>query len=336
MRRTAVMAAAMPLVAAALIGGVLVATNHARLPSLPALTSPTPSPSGNAGSGTLPCERANAPTPFAGVAVNPAIGANVRSFERLTGAPIHVVEFYNSFSRPFQRSEAAQASALGALPLIQLNPRNLSLAQIAAGQYDSSIRAYADSVRAFRCRVILSFGHEMNGWWYTWGLPHTTPATFKAAWHHIHDIFAARHVTNVIWSWDPTHQYQQYQSGKTATLASKWYPGDAYVDWVGIDGYMGPGQDFRQVFGVALRSIRSVTSKPIYLAETGVASGPNEARQIAELFAGARQWHMVGLIWFNMNRKNTWSLVGRPAADAAYRKAMASFEALRPGQVRGG
>ena len=60
--------------------------------------------------------------------------------------------------------------------------KDVSLASIAVGHYDAYLRTYAHAVRTFRCRVVLSFGHEMNGSWYSWGRPQTSPATFIAAW----------------------------------------------------------------------------------------------------------------------------------------------------------
>jgi beta-mannanase len=316
-KRNALPALAMPVAAAAAMAGLLVASHRTTLPSL----SPSPSAEGSrAAANAVPCERAIARRPFTGIAVNPQITAHVRSFQRVTGTRVQLAEFYNPFTKPFQRWEAQQATALGDLPLIQLNPRHISLSRIAAGRYDGMIRRYADAVRDFRCRVVISFGHEMNGWWYTWGEPWTRPATFIAAWRHIHNIYVEEGATNVIWSWDPSHQFRY-----RATMASAWYPGNAYVDWVGIDGYLGRGQTFDQVFATQLRNIRHVTSKPVYLAETGVAGGPGQDWQIAGLFAALKRYKLTGLVWFDLNRKQPWRLEGRPAGLAAYRNAVAGL-----------
>jgi hypothetical protein len=320
MKRVFPATAVIPLAAAIVVGGVLLGTGHAIFGSH----------RHRAGDGAhavaarpFRCDRRTIATPFAGVAINPNISARVLSFEHATRAQVQVVEVFTAFGRPFAAGEAGQITALGALPLIQLNPRNISLAVIASGRYDARIRRYADAVRAFRCRVILSFGHEMNGWWYTWGRPDTTPAEFIAAWRHIHAVFSAQHVTNVTWSWDPSQQHRY----KRASFASQWYPGDAYVDLVGIDGYLGRGQTFADVFAAQLRNIRGVTAKPVFLAETGVAAGPDQASQIAGLFAGLKSYHLAGLIWFDLNRKQPWRLEGRQVALAAYHRALASLGA---------
>jgi mannan endo-1,4-beta-mannosidase len=323
---------AVPLVAVPLGAIVAIARSHAPGPEPPGTTAtPAPSRSRTPHPSPRPYPHVNAPCkgkipqPFAGIATNGNFAANVASFRHSTGARLRLVEFYNPFPGPFQSAEARQIESLGALPLIQLNPRRISMAQLASGAYDSYIASYARQVRAFPCHVVLSFGHEMNGWWYPWGLPWTRPSVFIAAWRHFHDVFAAERVRNVIWSWDPTHQHSQYKPGKTAHPAGMFYPGNKYVDWIGIDGYVGAGQNFNQFFRFQLRDIRRLTRKPIYLAETGVGDGAHEVAQVKDLFAGIWRWHLAGLVWFDLNRKNSWSLEGKPIKDAAVRRAVARF-----------
>lgn len=333
MNRTVISVIALPLAATVAIGGVLLASHHTAVPRL------TPGPvSSQPVARTVACKDATPATPFVGIAINPRIQPHVLSFQQATGTQVSVVEFYNRFQQHFQFSEAAQAVALGKLPLIQLDPRQpkgstaFVTAQIAEGHWDSHIRQYAEAVKKFRCEVALSFGHEMNGWWYPWGhcavhfpgcpQPGVRPATFKAAWKRIHDIFAALGVTNVIWCWDPTHQYRH--SG--ATLASQWYPGDKYVDWIGIDGYLGSGDNFATIFARQLRNIRRVAHRPIFLAETGVDGkhNPSQVRQINGMFAAVKRFGLIGLVWFELNRKQNWKLQGRPAAIAAFKNDAAS------------
>lgn len=331
-------ALAMPVLAALIVGGLLVATNHTKVPPLnpPPATSASPTPARSTAPAAAPEAMANAclgnvPQPFAGIAINNDVNTHVTDFQHLTGAHVKVVEVYNPFLNKFNVSEANQAIKLGALPLIQLNPRTVTMAQVASGAEDAYITRYADAVKNFRCYVVLSFGHEMNGWWYHWGMPWTTPSDFIAAWRHIHEIFANEGADNVIWSWDPSHQYAEVAPGKVASPASEWYPGNAYVDWIGIDGYLsqdagGQAQNFKEIFAHQLASIRSVAkSKLIYVAETGVAPGPHDLQQIADLFAGLKQYDLFGVIWFDVNAKQPWRLEGRPAAVTAYHKAVASF-----------
>jgi len=323
----------MPLTMAAIIGGVLVATHHTKIPALTLpVSSPIPSPGSAKSVGSAQVAMADAclgaiPENFTGIAVKKQIPIIVPQFQKNTSTPVKVVEVYNPFpGSKFNAAEADQAIRLGALPLIQLNPRTVTMAQIASGAEDRYIKSYALAVKKFRCDVVLSLGHEMNGWWYHWGLPWTQPATFIAAWRHVHGIFATAGATNVIWSWDPSHQYDQVAPGKVASPASEWYPGNAYVDWVGVDGYLGQDrngdlQNFGEIFSHQLASIESVAkNKLIYVAETGVAPGRFDVKQIAYLFAGLRQYKLHGVIWFEVDvtKKNDWRLGNRPVAAKAY------------------
>jgi hypothetical protein len=251
---------------------------------------------------------------FVGVAVNGDISSTVSSFTHTTGIHPSVVELYTLFGAGFPRLQAHRVVESGSAPFIQWNPRHATTGQIASGQYDAYVRRFADAAKRFGHQIVLSFAHEMNGTWYPWGRPHATPAQFIGAWRRIHTIFAKQHVTNVIWSWDPSH---------TGSPASQWWPGKRYVDWIGIDGYQRPGQTFQGIFGQQLRNIRHVTSKPIFIAETAVAPGAGQARQVTGLFEGVSRYKLIGFVWFDINRLKAWRLEGRPAAIHAFRRSAA-------------
>ena len=320
MNRAAVATLVMPFAAAAVFGALVVATHHTTVPPLSPSAFATPAPA----STPARCGREIVREPFAGIAVSRNVIAQVRVFRRATGADIRLVAYSSPFTRPFNPHHAQQVAALGALPLAQLDPRGISLRRIADGRYNWLVRRYADAVRAFGCRVVLSFGHDMNAWWNSWGMPHTRPATFIAAWRRIHDVFRQEGAGNVIWSWDPSHLEQQVP-GKVATSASEWYPGDAYVDWIGLDGSLGPGQTFDMAFGRQLDDIRRVTRKPVYLAATAVAAGKAQPRAITALFAAARRHHLIGLVWSDISGWQSAQLAGRPASLAAFRRAVAAL-----------
>ncbi len=65
--------------------------------------------------------------------------------------------------------------------------------------------------------------HEAEGGWFWWGAK--GPEPFKQLWRLMHDrLTNVYHLHNLVWV---------YSSG----TKPEWYPGDAYVDVVGIDGY---------------------------------------------------------------------------------------------------
>ena len=120
-------------------------------------------------------------------------------------------------------SFATTAANDGAVPLVQINPTNTNVAAIAAGQYDSYLSTYAKAVRAYHHPVILSFGHEMNGYWYSWGYTHTSPAVFVAAWRHIVTLFRTLEVQNVTWLWTINTIHKHAQGAISRPLVARQF-----------------------------------------------------------------------------------------------------------------
>jgi mannan endo-1,4-beta-mannosidase len=69
--------------------------------------------------------------------------------------------------------------------------------------------------------------HEMNGGWFWWGAH--APADFIAVWRHMFDYLTnTKKLHNLIWAYSPNHGQKP---------ADQYYPGDTYVDLVGLDAY---------------------------------------------------------------------------------------------------
>lgn len=247
-----------------------------------------------------------------GVALRRVTSADIASFTHATGVFPSIVEYYQAFGHDFSSLNAGHIAYVGARPLIQIDPHRVSMTAIAAGQYDPYLVKYADAVKGFGHPVLLSFGHEMNGTWSSWSEPFTKPSDFVAAWRHIHDVFARQKVKNVQWTWDVSHSYGKHGY-------KPWWPGSKYVDWIGIDGYLRPGQTFAKQFWGPINLVRKLAKKPVFLAETAVAPGPGQVKQIADLFHGAVQRHVRAIIWFDVNKKANWQLNANTEAAAAFK-----------------
>jgi hypothetical protein len=181
--------------------------------------------------GPLPFHLPHAPQSYLGVYAAEAPGsyAGVTAFAKATGVTPDVAMYYSSWFEPFRASFAMTAAEHGAVPLVQIEPAGVRLAAIASGKYDGYLSSYAAAVHSYRHPVILSFGHEMNGSWYSWGYQHTPPAVFVAAWRHIVTLFRAFGDRNVTWLW--TVNIIDKKNGSIPAPAP-WWPGSSYVTWV--------------------------------------------------------------------------------------------------------
>jgi mannan endo-1,4-beta-mannosidase len=254
--------------------------------------------------------------------------SGVTAFTTATGVRPDILTYFSSWLEPFQTNFATNAAEHGALPLVQINPYNVSLTAIAAGQYDSYLRAYAEAVRTYSHPVILSFGHEMNGNWYPWGYTHTSPTTFVHAWRHIVDVFRSSGAQNIIWLWTANI----IQIGGIPSPAD-WWPGSSYVTWIGIDGYYYQSSwTFTSLFGPTIAAVRELTHNPIpiLINETGAATGPDQPAKIADLFAGVRLYGLLGFVWFDAKAAaQDWRLTS-PAAFAAFRQGARAYYRPKP------
>jgi hypothetical protein len=258
--------------------------------------------------------------PFTGVVVAPPEGRNLHALTLAAGLRPGVLEYYTVFGDRFDAGQAAAAERAGAVPLIQWNPVHSSLAAIADGRYDGYLGAVAAAMRKFGCPLMLSFAHEMNRPWFSWGSRHQSPAAFVAAWRHIHGIFAAAGTSNVIWAWDPN------VASRGADLR-QWWPGSSYVSIVALDGYyLSPQDTFRSVFRATLRSVRAIAPGiRVIIAEAGAYPGPGMARRVANLFAGARAAGLAGVVYFDIAGQRDWRLEDNPSAPTAFGTAARGY-----------
>jgi mannan endo-1,4-beta-mannosidase len=245
----------------------------------------------------------------------------VRDFVGATGVRPDVILYYSSWWEPFRSRFAAVVAKHGAVPLVQINPERVNLADIASGRYDNYLDRYADAIRAYRHPVILSFGHEMNAPWSPWGYRHISPAVFVRAWRHIVTVFRERGTRNVTWLWT----VNVIDAHAQTVDPGPWWPGASFVTWVGIDGYYRRASwQFSSLFGPTIKAVRSLTRDPILIAETGVAPAPGKAAKIANLFTGVRAYGLLGLVWFDAVAHRDWRIDSR-AAIAAFAQEAKSY-----------
>jgi mannan endo-1,4-beta-mannosidase len=256
------------------------------------------------------------------------------AFEQAAGRQVDLMLVFQDLAHVrFDRSLLEPLLERDTLPMIGLEPWDhtgtpdqpvYALRRIAAGDHDAVLREWAEGLRDLGTRVLLRPMHEMNGTWYPWAeaANGNRPGDYVAAWRHLHDLFDNAGATNVEWVWAPNTVFP------SSTPLAGLYPGDTYVDWVGIDGYNGGTAldwggwvDVADLFGPTLDEIRRVApGKPILIAETGSAeAGGDKAAWIADLFAFmGRQPDVRGIVWFDHDKETDWRITSSPEARRSF------------------
>jgi beta-mannanase len=169
----------------------------------------------------------------------------------------------------------------------------------------------------------------MNGNWYPWTeqVNGNRAGYYARAWRHVRRIFATQGAENVEWVWAPTRMY----SGSTPVTGL--YPGNDYVDWVGLDGYnrgcnsTSGWKSFRQLFDSSLATLRQLApGKPLMIAETASAEeGGSKSIWINDFFAQLRNNpDVLAFVWFNIKRSYAdWRIESSSSAQSAFRNGLA-------------
>jgi glycosyl hydrolase family 26 len=195
--------------------------------------------------------------------------------------------------------------------------------QINNGSSDRLIASVAEKLAGMKRPILLRWGWEMNGNWFEWDGTDNgrNPDGYVKAWRRIHGIFRRHGATDVAWVWSPNwnsapdaswNQFQHY------------YPGDDYVDWVGVSGYDFDGESPTTLFRAIVEAYGK--HKPIVLSETAAVDlgARTKARWIRKLATWAGETPSLGaVVWFDTDTQDGTDHDFRPDTDpdalAAYR-----------------
>jgi hypothetical protein len=257
---------------------------------------------------------------------------DVRRFEEAVGKRVAWVFFSdNWFESPrFPDEMCRWVRGMGKVPYVRLMLRSdvdqnraekkFTLQRIAAGEFDADLRAWAREAKHFGSPILIEWGMEPNGDWFSWngrwnGGVHKGPANYIAVYRHIVEIMRAEGAMNLQWVW---HVNWDNQPDAEWNRFENYFPGDKYCDWVAFSAYgpTTPGTaDEAESFAFKLREVyprltKIAPGKPIIVAEFGCdLHNPHmNAAQWAEgaleeLFS--RRWPaIVGFCWWNEGWQN--------------------------------
>jgi beta-mannanase len=222
-----------------------------------------------------------------------------------------ILHVYTRFKAPVPLDTLNSITATGAVPLIDWGCQNLQ--SIVSGQFDSVIQQYAQTLKSYGKPVFLRWYWEFNQNMLS-GQPcggYGDPSAFVAAWQHIWTIFHDTGASNVAFVWCP---------GLMGGNFAAYYPGDQYVDWIGIDGYDRSYKgttagDFAGIFG-SFYNEWAGHGKPIMVAETG-AIPTQQPQYLQSIQSQAPSMPLIkAIVYFDaVGPAADWSLQG-PGASA--------------------
>jgi endoglucanase len=318
----------------------------------------------NPGGGTTP-PPASSSSFFSGAYLGDAvstpekIGGAIRSFAQLTGKQPALVKTFHPITCDFSGAGwcgkvLREVAAAGSTNYVALDlrwpsgPASNLLAAIAGGAADAEIARIGRQLATVPGTVLLEPGWEMNGNWsdYRWqgvanGGGSDAPARYRDAWRRIVRIFREQGASNVRWVFNPNTGNPLTWS---ATGESHWnwygnyYPGDEYVDYVGMHGFNAPTvfnapwATFDALFDGASADrmlsdlLARFPTKPVIIGEFASEEGTGDAKAqwIRAAYARLRSHpNVVGAVWFHMDKETDWRVDSSAASLQAFRDVQA-------------
>ncbi len=275
----------------------------------------------------------------------------------------NLVGYFGGWDEDFRANAVTRSWERGLLPMLTWESRPIgagndvvdepaySLPTIISGQHDAYLHQYARDIVSTGLPLAIRLDHEMNGIWYPWAeqtgagesINGNSPGDYVAMWQHVHDIFEAEGANQyVIWVWAPNIVNNLPSALQGVQTLQSLYPGDAYVDWVGVSGYQRPpyrsdnNNTFDYTYGRTLDQLRSITSKKILLAEVGASEvDGRKPAWVTSFFQGfdpGANDDVIGFAWFNLAVTtyssgelvtNDWRIGSRANSLEAFRTGLA-------------
>ncbi|WP_297766135.1 glycoside hydrolase family 26 protein [uncultured Muriicola sp.] len=282
----------------------------------------------------------------------------INDFEKIIGHKIGSVVWFPTWDDEFPTKSCEMLYKRGIIPHLtwelfwpSKDPNNTrqtgpngyeGFNDVLAGKYDEYIDRFARDAKAFDQRVLIRFLHEFNGNWYVWsgnknGNVEGGPEKVVAVWKYVVDRFKKIGADNVKWLWVP-HGPSTDLSTEAWNDVSNYWPGDAYVDWIGLDGYnfypqdpwggARPLRDFDNCFRDLYDSCAVLGKQPMMIAEFGTGefqSGNfNKAAWVRDAFTKIKTEYprLKIFTWFNINKELDWRVNSSPEALSTFRTAM--------------
>jgi len=272
--------------------------------------------------------------------------AAVADYERQVGADLQIVSVFHGVGDIFPTAAERQLAARGSRALlISLDmgaARTHRFSAWSSGRHDAYLKRLGASLADYPFPVYLRPWAEMNADWVPFqptadgGKPAGgTPAEFVRAWRHVVNEVRAAGATNVRWVFNPTADtYAQ------TTSVSMIYPGQQWVDVLGLDGYNWgtyPGwRSFSSIFSEQYRRLTALDpALPVWLCEFAsrepsvddgapIDTAQSKAKWLRAAFESRDFPRIQALVYFDIKKERDWRLASSSASLGAARQELSA------------
>src|SRR3989344_3554816 len=268
--------------------------------------------------------------------------------EQLIDKKFAIAHYYRGWDvldKETVKNELNSITEQGWTPMLSANPyyfdqcrwEDRSIYQvISEGKCDTFLQSVARNFKLFGKPLYFRFAWEMNLPNIEWGIKATksSPEDFIAAWRHFHDIVKNEGTDNVIWVFSPNSETNE------SVPYNRLYPGDDYVDWLGIDVYnwgttqsWSSWQNFIYLFSSSYNHLVQISpNKPLMISEVNTTDqGGNKAEWYSNLLNTEIPYkfpQIKAVVFYNENRtlkeNVNWLIDINPASLDAFKQGISN------------
>lgn len=230
----------------------------------------------------------------------------------------------------------------GAIPILTWEPmfyrdgkeHTIPAEDILSGKYDAYLTQFAEFLKQHPRPLLIRFAHEMNFNRYHWGISaqeqfdQRSPQIYRDIYRYVVNHMRGRGVNSVSWVFCPNAESVPWPEPKRNTSwnsLAAYYPGDEFVDVLGVDGYdwgetlhdqstgwRSAHRTFDQIVAEPVRALRALnSSKPLVVFETAtVRQGEAKRGWYEAAVESAQKLDLTGIVWFHVTKEHDWRLPG--------------------------
>lgn len=261
-----------------------------------------------------------------------------QEYESSLGHKFELAMTYTEFYKPFPSPIAADTYADGRIMMMTLHPvtdaslSSVIIPEIVNGDYDPYLAQWARQVKEVGEPIFIRFANEMNGDWDPWCAWFFSKDAdlYIEAWQRIHNIFIEQGVDNAVFVWNPHDRSFPDFKWNAAEL---YYPGDEYVDWVGLTGYNnGTGnsgetwREFNAIYQPLYNEyLLKYPGKPFMITEFSSSElGGNKVDWVNQAMASLSSYPNIRIaVWYDQtDGQRLYRIDSTPQAKEAFRQGL--------------
>jgi hypothetical protein len=232
-----------------------------------------------------------------------------------------------------------------------------TLQRIIDGEFDPDLRLWFQSARQFGSPLIVEYGTEVNGEWFSWNgrwngggttgeygsdQEADGPERFRDAYRHLIRLSREEGARNILWVF---HVNSGDAPDQDWNRLEQYYPGPEWIDWIGVSVYGAQKPEekawprFRDLMNLVYPRLNTLApSTPVVICEFGATQGNplgNQEMWAAEALgdlAGNLWPRVIGCSWWNGGWRNDadpthnsdMRLQDNPALSQSYRQAISN------------